>query len=1729
MSFICDQTGVNSWTCYQPDGRADAANIVSTFSEVPTHSCQYWVTGMPKVCKYWNSDTHSCSYEFGGDTDIPAPTGYNSGECDGLGRKSWCSVYDANLEEGALDYEDDYICIAPCMERSGLGVQASGINYPFLHRVTYDQVSGYNEINGVGRCDGHGMGRGASRYGFTVEELKPLSPLCNYYRPYSMGFGTLQPQEYIRDGVGIIQVDEMIAEAMADRDKRLPYHFKMYNLRARAQKCAYWDQDTGTDFTINLNTGQVILTGEPFTGNVVSYCTCTDSASNPYKTRNTDTTQTRPFLKRVWSDDAGTVICNGAKPECPCYTGEWIYNIDEKTRPGMRLEAEQLLEMRFWIHDWRSQEEYERFFEEIPGTHSDDPTTADIYTFSYWKSISNDDPGESIMGGKKIELCVPADPMDYRFDKTKYMKVTNILFPNAYTNRGTSAPKQVSFPTLVRDLSMYQPYPLQIVYPYITKAPFGASYGCDAVVEDSPVPCVKRNCDLNGDSIMVIGFTVRNKSLTVVNLSMVESKLPEAEAYTSSFVIREDLKMAFYENVDRFLAAAEEEDYDGTAITTASADSYGFFSVSNVKLLYGQLNRLLVIVNLGGWYEFRRIEVLSQWHGGVVTQTSFVHAYEDGSKYLDGNDDYFVPSATVGGVAQGLISAPNCAGCATRATSVQPFYKKEIVSLYDQAYSHNYSIKKKTVFDRLVNTWARVGNAGVVLIEIDDQNLNYFFDWGVSNVTASLPADEVKGTPAETISLEVFLPTGSADRKQLPRNVVLAKPTAGRLKWISSDATINVSYWYEYLDNDVSLSEGEELIYPPQTDDSYFSRGSLSVSLEEADPASITFTVSSIRTDQPSVLVNFVDEEGALVSLVATKLLCEVATVKSRSVEAYYKWRAFGERYQLEPAYGFVYEVEKPTFVDFDEKVNIPQCGDHRLTPLSNRGPMWYPFINCLTYNYYDIWTAANYCTLPHEGIPRNDYRACGPDKNFAYVTDTGGISTCSNDWVYQYSTMNEMYFAGYANIVPWVNPDYYTAMGWDLPPFGNVSREMSERFFSSDHITYLSIVGEGTTIKRKWMPMVPDKDSFELTFNSLENGYENPVYLNQMNYFYAGHINEEIDNENRYRFEELLDNRIVRRVAYPPPSKEDEYGMYNVVYNFKDENTSWVWRELQKDIERGLDGGRFKFLWLSYPDYVFDMYKKEYRLMIDEGETYVTFFPPEIEADGSINTCPALQLGAGPKRFFELIYDEYDSTHITWRDDIVVSGTGYGESGEDVNPYNETSDENVWCHDENILFDENFVINASGIENFERTIKFDYDWALEEYDEKFFNRGLIANVTRNRLKYLPTTSEKLTPVSLVRTPPENEDPCGNVASSIIWVTGSSATFNYTLSEKVCPSRMTILGEWGGGICASSEGGGSIAYEVNRPGFSVYTNHGVIATGSLRRPPERLLKARTTELYQIIVDFELDPKAMSTERTDFIELTIVNGAGLYSKIHRVSFEHARYKKSEESIKVWERKYIRSTSDALGDVSLNGPSLPIQPRFGFESGGLYWPDWTYTSGQFSAKDKLRSDYATIEVNESVNLGWTDLSEENVTQKELYEDAINVDEIADSRSYSGVLPTNYKYFFNSMGVSYVPYMFNVISQKLGWSHHYIVGDYSSVNMWQPAGHLYVWNDSPLLIRCYMVGPKAWIYQVSFRHIHSGGFGEETASRFDAYSGSVRNPYLVGKTIVSRSLRGSGDSMS
>jgi hypothetical protein len=523
---------------HQADKRSIFEDIETGLRIDPIQACQYFIKGLAGLCTHWKVDTDLCGYvETSAEEEdvevsrVIEPSGYNTGKCDYLGRRHSCNKYECrtkvNEDTGQTEPDEDldeHWCIAPNMFLSGLGNKTGiGTGAPSLDPIPKSDIQGYCE----GKCDEQGRGTGCEG----VPGSTPI--ICSYYRPFQMGFGADEPHQlkykYIDGELTITEQDMQDAYDTAGDPlgSRLPFSFKLYNLRAFSQKCANWDSDYGSRFEVDTTVSGANIKLDIDT-TPLAMCTSTEEASKPYVTYATVASGsiTAWLLKDVWSQ-ANTVICNGAKPECPCYTGKWNYVNDEKMSEGMRITALQAFELRFWTSDWGSKAEYEAFFgTEIPNFQ--DAARSDIYT--YTKITRGETPKDSLVEGKKNTMCVPA-PLHQKEFTEDYVEASAHTYPKLGIDPGTTVLAergQVYYPNLIRDPDVTSAYirPLNIIYPYFSPNPF------PDICEDRDTPlCVKRGCLTENDSITVVGSTIRRCEVYAINTSVfteeVYSILPE--------------------------------------------------------------------------------------------------------------------------------------------------------------------------------------------------------------------------------------------------------------------------------------------------------------------------------------------------------------------------------------------------------------------------------------------------------------------------------------------------------------------------------------------------------------------------------------------------------------------------------------------------------------------------------------------------------------------------------------------------------------------------------------------------------------------------------------------------------------------------------------------------------------------------------------------------------------------------------------------------------------------------------------------------------------------------------------------------------------------------------------------------------------------------------------------------------------------------------------------------
>lgn len=1730
--------GNNYYTKHLEDTPRTPYNIkdsdISQGKRKAGNTCQYWVKGMPAVCKYWEpGDPGNCTYErLNNKGQRIYPSGWNGSRCDFLGRRYECDRYEASGEDNL----DQYICVAPNPFISGLtrdtdnGRTAVAMTPEGQDARGIDRyVWGYNpDSDFVGQCDGCGLGKGSDGYSLSCSspQMGELPVICNYYRPWHMGFGAKEPKT---TDINRAKVDKETGRIIGDeRDEmqdRLPLSFKIYNIRAKVQKCAYWDADQGSEFVLD-SAGLYLESGD--------LCINPDEAAEPYHTQSPNSPPADMLLTNVWAE-AGCIICNGAREGCPGYTGKWIYCLDDKLEKGDKVSGQQILELRFWMLDWASQKEYDSVFKKPP--NKDDPSTSSIRTYGRWVSISTD-PYDSILIGKELNLCVPSQRYEFTTDHIQVDKLTY------ETPKGTHSPAngRVSFPSLVRDVEHLNVPPLNIIYPYSTKDPFDAELNPICGDQDS-TPCIKRNFSIEGDEVTVVGSTVRNKDIYAFNANIVGyGEIRQLiEEYNSIELESYAQKREFKYQIKEFIDTLRREHSE--SLYTAESDSNGTFYIGPVKLNYQELNELIICLEVDGDWLFRKRSVWSQWHGGTLLQCdssedAFKHEYEQDTTYIDDGYQLFTPSAAAAGrlmpmegvniydLSTEVLDLMN-AGSAYIYSGVAGFY-----------YNYNYCIKKTENVGVEVTRWKRVGNAGHLWIEIDDLNLNYVFDWGVTNARAYIENED--GSVEESIEMEKVFPTGSYTQDTVhPNACIIAPKGSEKVGFYSSDGwTVEIDYWYNSLSNDSNTSENTSIAYPDlDSETNRFADSVYNISLNKEE-----FTVSNIIKDSVSLIAMFSDEEGRLISTMASKLCVSVARTLCRDVEIYYNWFGDCTRYKLRPESGFLRIDQDGPFrlesVGSDSRgSNIP-CGDHQLGAFSNTGPMWFPYDSCLRTDYYDVYTGANTCTMPHEDTPRYDYRFRGPDYNVPFASPHSTLWDCAEDWAVGHSELEPLSvrFTGYAKKRGYINAELYRAFGWTLPKFGNVLREYVERFISIDNASYLSMKTETPTPSYAWMPFVMDNDMFFLDFNCIDGNEIN--FVTQLNFWKANtDVSEKVDrsgpNIARYDFNSVFNIRRTILASYPDPilTLGSTYS-FVAYYNFVNENYQWAWQEEWAEIERSSDDGAVAmyFVNLSRPDYIFDLYKEEHKFIADEGTYDLVFTPPTIDkSNGVLDEYPSIRLGAGEQRWFDILYPESeyeDHGLVDWKNESKTGTESIYKvttvSGEWIHAY-----ESEYPDYYNMIYDSEATDDPSQAEDDDRKIVVDYDAILEQTEEYVYNRGAVANIYKDRLKYMPYDEGVLS--ATISGGVNNKDFPG--AYEFIADSGS-LIFDFA-PDTQCVSRVVVRGYRGNTTISG------IKYHVNQPGISIYEKVGstwssVLAT---RTSLYLNLDEQGSEIglstWEEGVDIDVLPTRMITDRANALKISFSNLPRDEDVISIQSIEiyGAEYKSHTEKIKLWERKYNISKGK-YGNFNPDGINRVLSYEQNRDNSGIYFNEYIANAlgfgSDFSSYNKIRrlsGEEHKDDEESMVVYNYNTVVEAEAEQQVLYETALG-QEGSDVVKYTTVTPPNMELFLDEVGAGnrFDGINITVESDKMQWGNKSEVGDYEVYDVWYPGGHRYEWDDELRQARCYIVAPFSDLMKYRFDHVHAD-FGEEAATGVVAWYG-VR-PYYMESKFLKNSLLGNDAS--
>ena len=1775
------------WQRFQADPKANFEKITLFYDKKDVVSCQYFVKGYVGVCINWLNGGCVAEPEVfyeDGKVIYKYPSGYSEGKCDFIGRRFWCNRYNGGEESSESDGSDDWHCVAIAPEKSGLllNEQDEQGRY-YTRKVEKDEVEYCEEdsIKGIGRCDGWGCGRGCVEES-SVEELLKLPIKCKFYKPWLLGFGAIEPQTYhraIRDYQDVYDKSyEYFIENPLFR-KRIPLSFQVYNLRAQTQTCHNWK---GTPSLFHYyymdDEHDYIDLSEVSDGGC--------DIDSPYSKVSDEGNES--LTRKIWSEE-GTIICNGAKPECPYYTGTWNYCSDKKMVHGSPVTALQIMELRFWLKDWESQAQYDSFFEARPNWT--DETTPDICTFHQWERQDLIDTSKSVMRGFRFSMCQPVPETKMkRFDTDVYISIYPLLYPplDIRGDTGTSSYDSIQYPTLIRGLFQAEVSDLHVTYPY--RNDDENAMPC----YDYETYCEKRSNSMDGDFISVIGNVRGAKQVFAMNLNHINWPYPYNKFFMEdeyrdiddiTSVSREDFFNYINEEITNILI--NHRDY---IVPVVPNEEGVFITPPRLPLDYNENNDILILANYeNGHWRFKKRKVFSKFYGGLITQTNFDFSH-GGDQYLPG---VMMPAGKA-------YAAFHALGNSIFSTCYALRSGFSITGTCNPgSIDTNYSLKVLRKNDRsgegLLKRVLKIGSSNYIWLEIDDLNLNYIYNW-VFNKGHIVIRDE-DGNESGTVELEGIYPIGenisdiymdsksrirnffrdatpTIEKLSIPPNAFIVRPK-GHVNLSNvdkGDIVLSYSYFKLCLNDDFSCesdSDESEQIWPP-----------------ENVWGSISNTSSNAETTGPMNLFNasvtamgfFVDEDGRAIVAFATRMYGQVNRTVCRNVELFYSYKGEGDILELQPTCGsFATYVGAPKKRGKRTFVSTPLCGTH-LYYTTWPGYLWFPYNSCTTMERYQVWAGAAWCLDEIEpmslygAISPSNNRHRGPYKHHAWTGFGCPLCACCVPWEYFNSEVTEWDFSGSANIVSCVDELEYLLEGWKLPPFGNKARDYFERYMTKDYSGYLiydprACGGYGGMVPRsRWMPSVIDNKTFYFSFNCFKTEYTliedcfNSV--DQMNFFLNASVEEELNVDSRLRWEDVFHHDGITGY-YPQVAVVINETIYSYFYYLKDQSFMWAWQEYWKDIEREYgttemndDGGstgydfdakeptRLSFLSLSKPYYWYTPLKDQVRFITEEGEYSIIYTKPELESirieeeggvvtDQEIIKLPTISINGMWPRCFDILYDNYDNSLVDWNDS---SECNDGCDGESVY---ERTHRFPWDWFGDAIYGPETSCTEEEAEEEDRMyylppIK---DWTPDQpfinergFRKRFYNRGLVAHITKNDLFSLPmeitevdcgdcsqggevscTIHHEDEEVSKEETTYSNDDDGEDyiitmyesttckivldfegVADSIL------SEFEYTDDLELNGygvNKIIIKGYWG--VHHYQNQGKDDQFETGfyyycKPNINIekYTkNRERMNIGEIPHedPVETI---HSVNEFVIENSYLLYPKDMLIDSASALILTFNKPPDRGVIIHEIQVYIAEYCDAYENIYVWERKYNVSTGGVGDNVFFNEKANlkpeRIDPKgvMGYHHGPFY--DFMYDPDAYKTVMGMNKVYGVfakpIDIDRfqrrAVSCSKGNMFHvEYEIQKDLYEGPQELDPIGDELSfvYSGwpMLETFYKEKVKSSIDFSVP-VFTSTSRKLLFDDHTLANQYIEPVFWQPGGHYFEWGSTIIKQNCYFNKP-------------------------------------------------------
>jgi hypothetical protein len=1059
----------------------------------------------PNICQYWiEEEPIQCDHwnaesrKCTYESDINGIVSSYYPGCNGIGTAAGCNHY---VGEGF-----EARCILPDPGRHVCNRETG-------EKWTVEQISGYND----GKCDENGT-----------------DTTCLGYSPYHMAFSELKPtRDESIDSDSFSTIDEI--------GYRLPLNYEVYNARAQLSKCYWWDGEI-KNFWIDDDSGAVMVTGP-------TKCICPDEATKRYRQYEFD-------------KGTGTVSppCNGAKPECPCYTGVcWIYCVDEKMRLGDKVLAEQILELRYYLRreNWTGYT-----FNQAFGEPSIKAWGGNVYT----QFDENQTAINWVIDA--IRTYIPS------FEKF------SIEYKKELLTAGTPVDNEDNYPTLVKEIK-------DLPLPPLIRSKFDQNEAGENIFEATKWQ--HKYVLIVGD-LFYYGSEAYGINLNDPDLAFLGAELKDCDSMDeirANYDQGEDPEgfEKFYNELDCALnwLIKYTPDKVGYSLSTAGTNSFSI----KMPASFGD-NEIVVFDKGSGTWEYSKICLKKLLCNGVIGQTgfsvedetnntvSYLPFYEsDFSSYINGNGlvtfQFFSFLSEGSGASVDYIYNDGV----RKRLDANPAYPAGF-----DTYEMCYELFKIKVFDRMeldlenVKIFGNTGNALVIIPDENKQLTNVIKLWEVEgDIILS-----VTGSDGEAYDVDMTICDREENIDRLEVNQILIEPK-DISKWRQAcDAKLKIGPVYTYE----KISFGEE----PDSGDYEEVRESF---LAEEDVVDYRDTVN-LKVDENRYSLTDFGTEALMISVVfkgitgrvrgqtKTNMVTWIRQQYCRDVEINYSWKRPYQMCVLQPEMSCYGTPSLRCQVDTEMGGLVPPCGDHDLSVMSGRWPMWYPYEEC---DNVARWNTTGFLTewdirimdCFWEGKHGYwDMRMLGPDKQDARTCEMHAqLWDCTCDWSFcNYYQKGENLFTGWGRYRGGVTgSDKFDLVKNDgsLPKFGNVYRDFLRSYRSMDNIDYYYFNGRSYQRRRKWVP-VPEFYGFaDVTRDTSEFPYRlyssNDYYSDGASFVHPfglmiTHsdienvmIDEKVDSDdggrpNRYRFEDIFRVNYSFGALYYPYPKSPYFKMIN-------------------------------------------------------------------------------------------------------------------------------------------------------------------------------------------------------------------------------------------------------------------------------------------------------------------------------------------------------------------------------------------------------------------------------------------------------------------------------------------------------------------------------------------------------------------------------------------------------